>query len=85
MCGLFNKKLEEYDDDYLKKAYEELMYLHNNGEFQKDYKYFKELWDLRKKLYQSQCSLECVENDLLHEISRRWSARNKIKGDFYEN
>lgn len=66
----------EYDDDFILGVYRELVYLRKTGAFPIEQKYFRELCNLRHRLYGEygeDRSIDNTKRDLLDEIARRWS------------
>lgn len=72
VVGKFNETLQTYDDEYIRKAYEEVKILEETGSFPADQKYFHELCDLRNRLYQDGKNIDATKRDLMCEITRRW-------------
>lgn len=73
----FNEALREYDNDFLLGAYYELKYLPETGSFPPGQKYFRELVDLRAKLYSCYRDNNSTRKDLMDEIARRWAAEHE--------
>ena len=76
--GMFDKALMEYSDEFLLKAYQELEYMSENGCMPPGQMYFRELVDLRAKLYKSNRDNDTTKKDLFNEIARRWAKDKEI-------
>ena len=77
LYGKFNELLKEYDNETLRKAYTELQFLEENGEFPVEHNYFIELCHERRRLYKTEVDIEATRRDLLAEIARRWYEQGK--------
>lgn len=77
IVGRFNQKLMEYDDEFILNVYEEIQILDETGAFPPNHKYFRELADIRSKLYNTQYNVDATRKDILEEIARRWYFENK--------
>lgn len=77
IVGNFNQKLMELDDDIIINAYEEIQILDETGAFPPGYKYFRELAEIRSKLYGTQYHVDATRKDILEEIARRWYFEKK--------
>lgn len=64
--------LKEYCDEFIRGAYSELKILEETGSFPVGQKYFRELCDLRNRLYHDGRNIDATRTDLLNEIARRW-------------
>lgn len=62
----------EYDDDFILGAYKELLYLRKTGALPVEPKYFRELCDVRYRLFDDR-SIDNTKRDLLDEIAKRWA------------
>lgn len=72
MIGRFNQKLMEFDNEFLIKAYEEIQILNETGAFPPNPDHFRELANIRSRLYDMEYNMDATRKDILEEIARRW-------------
>lgn len=71
--------LSQYDNAFILGAYNELLVLRRTGTFPVGQKYFRDICDLRHRIYGSERSIDVAEGDLLNEIARRWASIQESK------